>query len=84
MFHNLGINIYLSKKLIFPQDTFDQYKIDADDAIATAANLTDQQKMRAEFFDTKFPFIQPSLSHVCKNCTLVSNNKNILLKFIKK
>ena len=54
------------------QATDDQYKTDVDDVIATAANLTDIQKMQAELFDTKFPFIQPSLNLVCKNCSVVS------------
>ena len=55
------------------QDSDEQYKIDADDAISTAANLTDLQKMQAELFDVKFPFIQPSLNLVCKNCSIVSH-----------
>jgi hypothetical protein len=56
------------------QDTDEQYKIDTNDAIATAANLTDLQKMQAELFDVKFPIIQPSLDLACKNCSIVSHS----------
>ena len=56
----------------FSQEIADQYKVDVDDAIATAANLTDVQKMKAEMFAVKFPLIQHTLDLVCTNCTLVS------------
>ena len=60
------------------QVTSEQYQIDVDDAIATVAKLTDLQKMTAELFDVKFPFLQPSLDHICRNCSLVSSNFHLV------
>ena len=59
--------------------------MNVDDAIAMAASLTDIQKMTAEFYDDKFPLLQPSIDHICKSCKLVSHMfLMILTKPVKK